>query len=1087
MRCPKCGTETLASRERCGSCGAIVGQRPAVAAGVLTPPPTVDDAAAETTLAPDAPRYFAAANDAASDKTPVPPPGEPDDQTRLGPSLDSEEETRFAPLDGETTLRPASAPDPRPPVPHSSSKIGGAGVGDSRVRTPEPPDNEGPLSIGQAFGPRYHIIRLLGAGGMGAVYQAWDAELGVAVAIKVIRPEITRNPTLSAEVERRFKRELLLARQVTHQNVVRIHDLGQIDDIKYITMPYIPGTDLGTILKEEKKLTIPDLLRIARSIVSGLVAAHAADVVHRDLKPANIMIDGEGNAMIMDFGIARSTGGPGPSATPTNIAKLPTNLRQAAIQEATVLGSVVGTIEYMAPEQAKGQVVDQRADIYSLGLILYDVLMGRRRADHASSAIDELKARLQQAPPTVKSVMHDVPAAVDAIISRCLEPDPAKRFQTTVELKAELDRLDDSGEIIRERKVVGLKVFASVVALAILLIAGAWYLGFMRAPTTTVQRAALPVLIANFDNRAQEPLFEKTLEQALAIGVEGASFLTVYPTRDAERAAARIKAGSTLDETNARLVAVREGIKIVLAGSVEKKGNGYALEIKALQPDGKVVSTVSATASSKEDVLKVMGTLAARIRRSLGDTAPPKPGEMESFTTTSLEAASLFSQARVHSANFRDEEAIKYYKAATEKDPTFGRAYAGWANGAYRLGRIEESRETWKKALSLVDRMTEREKYRTLGLYYGTASQNYAQAIENYQALVQNYPADAAGHNNLALAYFNTLKFGAALEEEKRALEITPTNNLYKGNSALFAMYGSDFSTASTQARQLIEQNPGYYPAYLTLAIAAIAQGNATGATEAYQKMTTTGAAGASVSSLGLADLAIYQGRFADAVTIVQPAIAADEQEKNTAGTIAKYSALADAYAGNGQAKRAEDAALKAMALAGHDTSGVLGAVTLARMGNQRDVAALAAGLAGKLQPQSRAYGKLLEGEVALHQRKMIDALEAFRAAQKLADLWLVHYDLGIAYVQAGQYPEALAELELCQKRTGEAAAILLDDRPTFRYTAALPYWLGRAKEELGMKAAAVDHYKAFLALRPNSPKDALVADARKRAGAASR
>jgi tetratricopeptide (TPR) repeat protein len=577
------------------------------------------------------------------------------------------------------------------------------------------------------------------------------------------------------------------------------------------------------------------------------------------------------------------------------------------------------------------------------------------------------------------------------------------------------------------------------------------------------------------------------LEQALAIGVEGASFLTVYPTRDAERAVARIKAGSTLDETNARLVAVREGIKIVLAGSVERKGNGYALEVKALQPDGKVVSTVSATASSKEDVLKVMGTLAARLRRSLGDTAPPKPGEMESFTTTSLEAASLFSQARVHSANFRDEEAIKYYKAATEKDPTFGRAYAGWANGAYRLGRIEESRETWKKALSLVDRMTDREKYRMLGLYSGTVSQNYAQAIDNYQQLVKNYPADAAGHNNLANAYFHTLDFRRALEEEKRAVEITPTNNLYQGNSALFAMYGSDFSTASSLARPLIEQNPPYYPAYLPLAVAAIAKGDLSGAGETYKKMTTTGAAGASAASLGLADLAIYQGQFADAVTIVQSAIAADEQRKNTAGMIAKYSALADAYTGLGQPKRAEDAALKAMALAGQETNGVLAALTLARMGNQRDVAALATALGSQLQPQSRAYGKILEGEIALYQRKMIDALEAFRAAQKLADLWLVHYDLGVAYVQAGQYPEALAELELCQKRTGEAAAILLDDLPTFRYATAGPYWLGRAKEELGMKAAAVDHYKAFLALRPNSPKDALVADARKRAGDASR
>src|SRR5262249_12111015 len=156
---------------------------------------------------------------------------------------------------------------------------------------------------------RYHIIRLLGIGGMGAVYQAWDAELGVAVAIKVIRPEVMADPMAAAEIEKRFKRELLLARQVTHKNVVRIHDLGEINGIKYITMPYVDGADLASILKNEGRLPVPRVLRIARAVVGGLIEAHKADVVHRDLKPANIMISGDDEAMIMDFGIARSTGG----------------------------------------------------------------------------------------------------------------------------------------------------------------------------------------------------------------------------------------------------------------------------------------------------------------------------------------------------------------------------------------------------------------------------------------------------------------------------------------------------------------------------------------------------------------------------------------------------------------------------------------------------------------------------------------------------------------------------------------------------------------------------------------------------------
>src|ERR1051325_7145852 len=262
----------------------------------------------------------------------------------------------------------------------------------------------GPLKPGQTFGPRYHIIRLLGAGGMGAVYHAWDTELGVSVAIKVIRPEIMANPSAGADVERRFKRELLLARQVTHKNVVRIHDLGEIERIKYITMSYVNGVDLATKLKDVGRLKVTEAVPLARSIVSGLVAAHTAGVVHRDLKPANIMLGVNGDTLIMDFGIARSSGAPVDSSAVT--ASLPEHLQSAAaatIAAATaptgiapgatirtsavtsahgtavtssVAEGIVGTVQYMAPEQASGLPVDQRADTYALGLLLSDYVLG---------------------------------------------------------------------------------------------------------------------------------------------------------------------------------------------------------------------------------------------------------------------------------------------------------------------------------------------------------------------------------------------------------------------------------------------------------------------------------------------------------------------------------------------------------------------------------------------------------------------------------------------------------------------------------------------------------------------------------------
>ncbi len=284
----------------------------------------------------------------------------------------------------------------------------------------------GPLTAGQAFGPRYHIIRVLGAGGMGVVYQAWDAELGVAVALKVIRPEVLHDIESAREVERRFKRELVLARQVTHKHVVRIHDLGELDGIKYLTMPFVEGENLADRLRRQGKLSVAQSLAIAKQIASGLEAAHEVGVVHRDLKPENIMISADDCALIMDFGISRSVGG---SSTGT----------------ATALGAVIGTLEYMAPEQAQGQAVDHRADIYSFGLLVYDTLVGRQRIAARDNAMSELMGRMQHGPPALRTIDPAIPEPFERIVSRCLQPAADARYATTTELIKDLDGLTPDG------------------------------------------------------------------------------------------------------------------------------------------------------------------------------------------------------------------------------------------------------------------------------------------------------------------------------------------------------------------------------------------------------------------------------------------------------------------------------------------------------------------------------------------------------------------------------------------------------------------------------------------------------------------
>jgi tetratricopeptide (TPR) repeat protein len=452
----------------------------------------------------------------------------------------------------------------------------------------------------------------------------------------------------------------------------------------------------------------------------------------------------------------------------------------------------------------------------------------------------------------------------------------------------------------------------------------------------------------------------------------------------------------------------------------------------------------------------------------------------ETFTAASLEAARDFSVGQDLASAGKHEEAIASYRQAVQKDPNFGRAYSSWATSAAILGRREESAEAYKHALSLVGRMTEREKYPTLGTYYLTTAGNYEKAKENYTELVKLYPADRTGHHNLALANFHLLDFRNAREEARRALEIYPKNEVSRNNYALYAMYAGDFDTAAAEAGKVIEQNPNLAKAYLPFAMGALARGEFTSARDAYERMAKTGAFGASLGSMGAADLALYQGRFADAAAILQAGIAADEAAKNTAGLASKLLALAETYLDLRKTRAAVETARRALKLGQDETIVVPAARVLLHAGDAAGARALASALGQQLQPQRRAYAKVLEGEIALAERRTFDAVEAFRAAQKIADVWLGRVGLGIAYVEAGHHAEALAELELAQKRRGEATAIFLDDVPSFRYVVPVYYWLARAQQALAITAAA-DNYKAFLTLRPPATKDPLSVDAQRR------
>ena len=572
----------------------------------------------------------------------------------------------------------------------------------------------------------------------------------------------------------------------------------------------------------------------------------------------------------------------------------------------------------------------------------------------------------------------------------------------------------------------------------------------------------LLLLIANFDNKAGDPLFSGTLEEALRIGIEAAPFVTLFPRSEATRMLVQGNAGDTLTEENARLIAVREGLELVLIGSVATDGGGYLLSAQAIDPlSGTVHAAAEADADSKLDVLVAVAMLAEGLRKGLGDLTMEVDYMAETFTASSLEAMSAYVAAQTLAADWKHAGAIPHYERALELDPDFARAYAGWAYSAYELGQVEKSNSLWEKALQLLETLSERERYRTLGLYYATAIGNYPKAIESYQQLVERYPADHAAYNNMAVAHFLNLEFEEAQRVGRQVLEIFPKGLLYLGNYALYSMYAGDFEAASRHADQLLSLDPGYHVAYLPLAMLALISNDHVAAAAAYSRMAETDTGG-SLADLGTADMAMARGDFETAIETLRSSIARDEEAGNArdAAIKAVWSAEASLELGRASESRVWLESLDPEAAPSQLVAGVEVYVALNDFEAARRITD---SLAGRLQRNARAYGGILAGLIELRRENPVDSVDLIAAALQLADLWLGHFLLGRAYFDAGHYVEAMDEFETCLARRGEGTALFLDDVPTFRRVVQLHYWLGRAQEAVGLDQAAAGHFRAYL------------------------
>ena len=919
------------------------------------------------------------------------------------------------------------------------------------------------LKPGLVLGGRYEILQLVGQGGMGAVYKARDRALDRVVALKIIRPDLVGQPSLL----QRFKHELILARQVTHKNVIRIFDLGEADGIKFITMEYVEGENLATLLHKQGKFAPAEAAEIAYQVFRALEAAHAENVIHRDLKPHNIMRDQHGRVAVMDFGLAHST----------------------QVSDVTRSGGLVGTLAYMAPEQAQGRQVDARSDIYSAGLIFYQLLTGKVPFDSDSAVASLIKRSQERIVPPVE-VDRTIPRALSEIVVRCLEIDPERRYQNVHEVLHELALWRGvSGSVSafpgvrpqRARVRPLWKWTAATVALAALVGALLW----LRPWTGGLAEAPKPVtlLVADFDNRTSDAVFDGTLEPAFTVAMEGANFINSYRRDQARKIAAQLQPGATgLDESLARLVAVREGLNTVIAGSIERREGNYTVSVRAMEGiTGRVFATAEAESSAKDGVLQSVGKLAAQVRKALGDTTPESVqlAAAETFTANSIEAAHEYAVGQELAQGGQYDEAVAAYSRAVQLDPNLGRAYAGQAVIYANTGRTQQAKEHYDLALARIDRMSEREKFRTRSAYY-LLMREPEKAMEELSQLVERYPADSSGVANLALAYFYRRDMARALQTGRRALEISPNNVPQRNNVGLYAMYASDFDTAIREQQKVLELNPSFVLAHVGIGLSQLAQGKNQDARQTYERLGQLGPRAASTAASGLADVALFEGRGKEAASLLEEAIADDFKNNDKDSAANKLMTLAQAEVAAGRNREVLAAAERSLATSKSDSTLFWAARIYLAVDRDAKALALAQQLATRLENDPQAYAKLIEGEAQLKRGKAVEAVRLFQEARKLADTWLGRLYLARGYLELKAFTEAYSELEVCLKRRGEATAVFLDESPTYHVFPEVYYYMGRAQE--GLKSpAATNSYTTFLQIKEKGAPDPLVADARLR------
>ncbi|HTQ98070.1 MAG TPA: serine/threonine-protein kinase, partial [Candidatus Acidoferrum sp.] len=629
----------------------------------------------------------------------------------------------------------------------------------------EPPSATNPLQAGSLLAGRYEILDRLGGGGMGTVYKARDREVDRLVAVKVIRADLAND----SDILSRFKQELILARKVTHKNVIRIFDLGRASGMRFITMEYIEGQDLRSYVKKTGRPTPQAAVEIILQVCNALEAAHAEGIVHRDLKPPNIMIDAQNRAYVMDFGIARSVGSEG----------------------LTMTGALIGTPDYMSPEQVRGEDIDCRSDIFSLGIIFYELLTGKMpyRGETVQKAM--YKRTVERAAPVI-SEEPSVPPFLSDVVSKCLEIEREKRYQTVAEIAADL-RTWQSGEADRASSVLerwlrhlARNRVARLAAGAILLL-GAGTLVVRRLIVSSPERSApaakraIALAVVPFRNASGNPALDwlgSSLSDMLSVGIGQSSTMRTVPEARVSQVYTdlRLTPDTNLDPSTLDRVAQYTNADLVVYGQYAKFGDQIRIDATLLDRKNARSIPLKVEAANEKDVLKTVDQLAKQIRDSLSLSSSDVAAlQATAFTPSSQSVLALrdYNEGLKFQRAGKSLEARDAFQAAVTEDPNFALAYSGLAQAFASLGHDDQAQSYSMKAVNLSENLPQPER-NLISARHEKIMKDYPKAIAAYENLVKSSPGDTAYLFQLADLYENAGELDKARDALAKLQSLDP-------------------------------------------------------------------------------------------------------------------------------------------------------------------------------------------------------------------------------------------------------------------------------------------------------------------------